>query len=206
MADLLTRYKDTITPTKRSAEVETYIIGAFLAHGLAGLSLRQLSASIVAQYRDKRLKKVKPGTVRQELGVLQHCFEVARSEWGIPLALNPVSQIAMPQASKPRNKRPTPEEIETLLAGCGRGRSLLMAPIIRFAIETAMRRGEIVAVRWAEVDAQRKILHIPVTKNGHPQTIPLTPTALEILAALPSDNDLVFPVSGNAIRLAWQRL
>ena len=65
VADLLPRYKDTITPTKRSAQVETYIIGAFLAHGLAGFSLRQLSAYVVAQYRDKRLKKVKPATVRQ---------------------------------------------------------------------------------------------------------------------------------------------
>jgi integrase len=206
VADLLTRYKDTITPTKRSAQVESYIIGAFLAHGLAECSLRHLSASAVARYRDERLKQVKPGTVRRELSVLQHCFEVARREWDIPLATNPVSQIAMPQASKPRNRRPTPEELETLLVGCGRGRSPLLAPIIRFAIETAMRRGEIVAVRWSEVDAQCKTLHIPVTKNGHPRTIPLTPTALEILAALPSDNDLVFPVSGNAIRLAWQRL
>jgi hypothetical protein len=97
--------KDTITPTKRSTQVETCIIGAFLAHGFAECSLRHLSASAVAQYRDEHLNKVKSGTVRQELNVLQHYFKMAHREWNIPLSTTPVSQIAMPQASKPRNRK-----------------------------------------------------------------------------------------------------
>jgi len=93
-----------------------------------------------------------------------------------------------------------------MVDGCERGRSPLLAPIIRFAIETGMRRGEIVNVRWEDIDFETSTLHIPITKNGHSRTIPLTEEAGGILKALPSADERVFPVSGNAIRLAWDRL
>jgi len=204
--DLLERYKATITPSKRSARMETYKIGIFLSHKIADCSLRTFTPSIVARYRDERLKRVQPGTVRRELAILHHCIEVARKEWDIPLAVNPVSQINMPAASKARNRRLTLEELDALLVGCERGRSPLLKPVILFSIETAMRRGELVAIRWVDVDAHCRTLHIPMSKNGHPRTIPLSPVAMDIINELPRDDERVFPISGNAIRLAWERL
>jgi integrase len=204
--DLLIRYKDTITPLKRGAKVESYKISQLLRHGLAECSLRVLTPSVIARYRDERLQNVRPGTVLRELAILRHCFEVARREWDIPIAINPVSQIAMPKASRPRERRLIDDEMGALLRGCDRGQSPLLKPLICFAIETGMRRGEIVALCWSDLDAQCKTLFVPMSKNGHSRTIPLTPAALEIFSELPRDDDRVFPISANAIRLAWGRL
>lgn len=204
--DLLIRYKDTIAPLKRGAKAESHKIVQLLRHGLAECSLRGLTLSVIARYRDERLLNVRPGTVLRELAILRHCFKVARREWDIPISVNPVSQITMPKASKPRERRVTSEEMEALFRGCDRGQSALLKPIISFAVETGMRRGEIVAMRWTNIDVQCKTLLIPITKNGHARTIPLTPVALEILNKLPRDDERIFPISGNAIRLAWGRL
>ena len=70
-----------------------------------------------------------------------------------------------------------------------------------------MRRGELVNILWEDIDFARRTLHIPHTKNGHPRTIPLSPRAIDILRQLHGSNEArVFPMSPNAVRLAWQRL
>jgi len=63
-----------------------------------------------------------------------------------------------------------------------------------------MRRGEILNIKQEHIKGQT--LLIPVTKNGHPRTIPLTKRALYILG----NTKLPFPMSANAVRLAWDRL
>ena len=109
----------------------------------------------------------------------------------------------MPNPSKARDRRTSLEEVETLIAGC---QHRLLHPIILFAIETGMRRGEIVAMRWDDLDLDAGTLHIPITKNGNSRTIPLTMMALQVLESLPRTDERIFPISGNAIRLAWERL
>ena len=69
-----------------------------------------------------------------------------------------------------------------------------------------MRRGEIVKARWSDLDWDTSTLHIPVTKNGFSRTIPLTKQALETLKSQPHDDECIFPITGNAVRLSWQRL
>ncbi len=84
-----------------------------------------------------------------------------------------------------------------------------MGSLLRFAIETGMRRGELVNARWQFVDWARRTLHIPETKNGHPRTIPLSGEAIRILRGILDgghDSVRIFPLSANAVRLAWGRL
>ncbi|WP_366526596.1 tyrosine-type recombinase/integrase [Acidiferrobacter sp.] len=57
--------------------------------------------------------------------------------------------------------------------------------LITWAIETAMRRGEIAAMRWEHLDRKAKVLLIPETKNGTPRRVPLSTAALAVLDALP---------------------
>ena len=72
--------------------------------------------------------------------------------------------------------------------------------IIEIAIETGMRRGEILNIKKEHIKADT--LLIPITKNGHQRTIPLTERAKYIL----NKSKLPFPMSANAVRLAWERL
>jgi integrase len=77
------------------------------------------------------------------------------------------------------------------------------------AIETGMRRGELLAIQWKHVNFDSGVLHIPITKTGKPRSIPLTDRAREILTerkSLPgTDARYAFPISANAFRLAWER-
>jgi integrase len=73
-----------------------------------------------------------------------------------------------------------------------------------------MRRGEILSLRWKDVDEQRATATLLETKNGHTRVFPLTDTALEILRSVsPEEKDRnakIFPVPANALRLSWERL
>ena len=66
--------------------------------------------------------------------------------------------------------------------------------------------GEIVAMQWDHIHWDNRTLHIPDTKNGYPRTIPLTSGAIEVLRELPQTDTSVMAITGNAIRLAWERL
>ena len=61
-------------------------------------------------------------------------------------------------------------------------------------------------MRWADVDLAGRTVHLPTTKNGWPRTVPLSSRAAALLKAIPREGDVVFDVSGNAVRLAWERL
>ena len=61
-------------------------------------------------------------------------------------------------------------------------------------------------MQWDHIHWDNRTLHIPDTKNGYPRTIPLTPRAIEVLRELPQTDTSVMAITGNAIRLAWERL
>ena len=108
LADLIRRYRDAVVPSHKSSLNETAVLNAFLRHSIAGLKLSELAPAHFAAYRDERLKKAKPGTIIRELGLIQHALEVARKEWGIPIAANPVKGITKPKADRPRDRRDRP--------------------------------------------------------------------------------------------------
>lgn len=85
-------------------------------------------------------------------------------------------------------------------------RNPLPAFVVELAIETGLRRRELLELLWANVDQDRRTAHIPTTKTGVPRTIPLTDAALAVIARLPRTDPRLFPLSENAFRLAWQRV
>ncbi|MFC5556502.1 tyrosine-type recombinase/integrase [Methylobacterium iners] len=206
MADLLARYEAEMTVKKRGTDRERYKLRVIRSHPIAGLPLAKLSTVAVSQYRDDRLRVVQGGTVRRELAILQHCLEVARKEWGTPLLTNPVQSVTLPEPSRARDQRLEAEAGQKLHAAIGSAHAWYLRPLMELAIETGMRRGELLALLWSHVSLEKRTAHLPITKNGHARTVALTPKAIEVLRALPRTDPRVFPVSGNAVRLAWERL
>ena len=206
LGSILVRYRDKVTPSKKGASVEAYRIGTWLDHPISKIPLSKLTPVLLAGYRDERLKLVQPGTVRTEFGLIRHIIEVARNEWGMPLAVNPVSKIKLPGETGARHRRLEEGEFQALMTASRKGRNQLLEPIILVAIETGMRRGEIVGACWSNLDLDQRTLHLPVTKNGHPRTIPLSTTAVKIIRKVPRTEERVFPMTANAVRLAWERL
>ncbi len=166
----------------------------------------------IARYRDQRLRKVSSATVKRELGILGHVFEVARKEWGIHIG-NPVREVKLPANGKARERRlragqdGEENEEHRLLHACQKARNPSLLPIVRLALETAMRRGEMIQLRWEHIDLNRRIAHLPDTKNGDSRTVPLSPTAVRVLRSLPrSLHDKVFPgLTTEAIQRSFVR-
>jgi integrase len=206
LADLVVRYLDSITPLKRTAQGERIALKAFLRRPICGLRLSDLSVADFARYRDERLKVIKPSSLARELTPIRHMFEIARKEWGLPIRSNPLTDLSIPDANTRRERRLREGELSCLIREADNSRNPYLAPLILFALVTGMRRGEILAMKWHDLDVAASGLLIPSSKNGHARVIPLIPEALKIVTDLPRTSGRVFPLSGNAVRLAWSRL
>lgn len=210
LGDLLTRYRDEISPTKRSAKTEIIRINALLRRDICHRTLAMLSSTDVAAYRDERLETVAPATIIRELNTISHAIEIAQREWGIHVPRNPVKLVRRPSPPKGRTRRLNGDEETQILEACDKGRNPWLKPLVILAVESGMRRGELLSLRWEHVDLGRRVAHLPLTKNGEARDVPLSSRAVATLRQLWEREDrdpaLVFPVSGNAIRLAWEHL
>ncbi|MBE0532380.1 MAG: site-specific integrase [Rhodospirillales bacterium] len=207
VGNLLIRYRDEVVSRKKCKPVETLVVNAMIRQPFSKVSLAAVTAAHFAEYRDKRSHSVSGTTIRRELSILQHAFDIARREWAIPLRTNPLKDVRKPSPNRARTRRLQSDEFDRLIGACAECRNALIEPFIRFAVETAMRRGEITRLRWEDINLERRILHIPETKNGDPRTIPLTKAAVATLRSLQTrENELAFPISDNALKCAWRRV
>ena len=96
-----------------------------------------------------------------------------------------------------------PSEKERLLTAALLQRNIYIASIIGFAIETGMRRSEILKLRWCDVDLENGFASLYDTKNGEDRRVPLTRRCIEVLQTAPKTHEQVFPISTTCLRLAW---
>ena len=220
LGELVARYRDTVTPHKRSAKGETIILNAFLRHPICSKKLSELTPNDFNRYRDERLPEVKPRSLKRMLCPIQNLFEVAKKDWGLPISRNPVSELKITCENDRRERRLQPGELETIKFAARRTRNPIILPIILFALETGLRRSELLAIQWRHIDWEGRSLSIPRAKNGHSRVIPLTHPALALLREKEREEGTqknrideregtqkrVFPTTPNALRLAWERL
>ncbi len=210
LADALQRYRLEVTPRKApaTAQRERLKIERMGRCSLAHIALSRLTGRDVADYiREREGQKVKSATVLSELATLSHLYTVARSAWGMPYLINPVplAKAARPKLPSGRERRLAAGEEDRLLSAA----SPEFGAVIRFALATAMRRGEIASLRWEHVDLGRRCLTISSdnAKNHAARTVPLSPTALDVLKTIPRRIDgSVFGMTVNSISLAWKRV
>ncbi|KPY50410.1 Shufflon-specific DNA recombinase [Pseudomonas savastanoi pv. retacarpa] len=215
---LIDRYISEIAPRHKGAYSEIKRLEALKRHPLSTRIVATLTSSDFARYRDERLKIRKGNTVKRELALFQCVIEVARREWGIHLAENPVRMVSRPSYNDERSRRLDPIEEQYMLGAlelCERradgtyadaSHNPWIRPIVQLAIETAMRRGEIFELRWKHVNLDRRTAHLPATKNGLPRTVPLSPKAIQLLKDLPrSLCGRVFPTTADALKKAFVR-
>jgi integrase len=208
LSDILVRYRDEVTIEKLSANSEIYLINAVLRSPMSNLLMCNLTVSHFHSYREKRLKKVKNGTVNRELGIIKHAIDTAKKEWGVPILTNPLDDLKKLKVQNSRSRRLTETEYELIQHHLAVTRNSELKDLIDLAIETGMRRGEILKMEWEDVQFETATLFIPTSKNGHSRMIPLTPKAVSLLVRLKSlpKRDTPFSISDNAAKLLWQRL
>lgn len=231
LGQIIEQYRDDVLgkdSEKRGAEKERGHLKVVLEDPACAIPMASLTSADIAKFRD-RMKAVEyaPATIVRRLNLIQTIIEHARREWRVHLATNPAQMVKRPAGADRKRERifapakPPPStgvsrgaplsEEQRLMTECDEDANRLLGPIVRFATLTAMRQGEIVGLRWSDIDLKNRTAIVRgafglVTKNGEIREVPLLPAAVSILERLErSDDDRVFPIDQNVLKMRYRR-
>lgn len=187
VAEAFQRYAREVSAQKKGARQELTRIKTWSDSRYGSKSLAELRSSDLAEYRDARLAEgVSTNTVRLSLALISHLYTVAIKDWGIEGLSNPVTKLRMPKGSRERDRRPTSAELEGLLKAAAAIHHELPV-VIEIAIETAMRRSELLTLRREHVKGKHALLED--TKNGSRRLVLLSLRARALIESLPARID-----------------
>ncbi len=181
-----------------------------IAPNLVDLSIYDFKPNDIAEWRNNRKKEVKVSTLRNEHAIYSAVFTYAMKELFL-IESNVWQSVSMPAKGKSRNQRILPEHQEILLntmewdgTTTPTNSRQYVAWAFLFALETAMRQGEILAMR--KVDIKEGFIHLPMTKNGESRNVPLSKEAKRLLALLPLENEKLLPIDKDILCAMWMRV
>lgn len=202
LAYILQRYLAEVSVRKLGFSQERSRINGLLSRPISTRILATLKSSDFSAYRESRLAVVCGSTVNKELNILGLVIDTARRDWSINMD-NPVRLIQRPKNNRPRDRRLCDGELEAILSAT---QSITLSSIVLFALETAMRRGEIAKAKWNHLKLAQRVLLVPETKTGVPRCIPLSCKAMAILHDLPRVNgEIIFGLRSDSISQAFER-
>lgn len=213
--DLLKRYLSEVTPAKPGARWEAIRINAFLKDPIAEKRLTALDRTHFADWRDRRLLKVAPGTVRREWTVMSGVCTKAIIDWRW-LDTHPMKGVKLPDKPDHRDRLISQDEIDKLVFCLGYSEdssldtvSARVGAAFLFAIETGMRAGEIAALTQGDLFLTERYVKIRGLTVGGRKTraakrdVPLSEAALSILRRL--THERVFNISTSSIDALFRR-
>jgi integrase len=210
--DLLERYRDEVSCTKRGERWERMRIGLMLRDPIAAVKLADMSAADFAAWRDRRLRQVSAASVLRERNLLSHAVNTAVRDWGW-LKSNVLKDVRMPADAPPRDRTLTEDEIERLLFALGYDRdeapvtiSARVGAAMLFAIETGMRAGEIAGLSWADINLEKRTARVRGGKTASAKrAVPLSAEALRLLRQIPRDTGSVFGLASGQIDALFRK-
>jgi len=175
----------------------------FLEANFGGMLLSKITPWHIEEYKRKRIEgeiklppepgskkrkewKVKPATINRELACLKHMFSLAK-KWKMADE-NPVKEVQFFQEQQIEMRILTRDEIDRLV-NCANPR---LRPILIIALNTGMRKGEILHLRWSDVDFDNHYLFLKQTKSNRPRKIPMSGFVAYVLRAIKRIGEFVF--------------
>lgn len=212
LADALERYWQEVAKFKKHPDQERRRINHWLRQSISRYALANLRGSEFARYRDERRESGRAeNTIRLELALVSHLFEIARKEWGMESLQNPLRNIRKPSGSAERDRRLQPGEYEAIKAELKKSDNPWVQHLFDFAIETALRQGMLFNLHWDWVDLPRRHIAIPADyrlcgNKGVPSFLPLSTRAIQVLETLPkSASGKIFDTTQNALVMVWKK-
>lgn len=142
---------------------------------LGSMALNHINGDVIWTIVQGELKKGnKPATVNRYLATIRNLLRMARDEWQW---IDTFPKIRLLSGEVERDRWLTREEAERLIRCCAPH----LAALVRFALATGCRAGEITGLEWNRVDLDRKTAWLNQTKNGTPRGVPLNEDAVEVL-------------------------
>ena len=197
LAEAVKRYRAERLPELSPGAQETYDAHLrFWASKLGRLKLSELRPDRIAACRDElRAEGRKPSSCNRYLAALGAVLTRAVKHWHW-LSINPVGQVAKLTENNARKRFLTEPELARLLGACRDSSSADLLPAVLLAIGTGCRRGELLGLRWRDVDLSAEVITLTDTKNGDARTLPIPAAVLPMLRArkAAADSSVVLPL------------
>lgn len=217
VSEMIERYETNVLPNKPKNIKNQKTHLAWWKDEIGYYMLSDVSSAMITQCRDKLLseeisggKMRSPGTVARYMTTMSYVMNLAMKEWEW-IEINPFSRVKKPTEPRGRVRFLDDSERERLLETCLASSHKSLYAIVVLAISTGMRQGEILNLKWKDIDLSRSRLVLHETKNNERRAIPIVGRAKDVLTKLSKirriDSQLVFP--GNdpeqptRIRKAW---
>ena len=195
------RYLDFAKANKRSWLRDEQIM-KHLSAFFGNMLLRDVGPLPIERYKLERIQVVAPATVNREIALLKHLFNVAE-DWGMHRGRNPVKRVKFLSENNLQFRSLTEEEESRLLQCC----SPYLQDLVTFAIHTGMRLGDILKLKWEEVDIGRDAITFLVQKTQRILELPLYSQAATVVRAWHGIRkcDYVFynPETGDQFKDLW---
>jgi len=176
---LVERYREYAVGYKRAWDEEKYILEMF-AKEFGGTPLSQITTWQIEKWKSDRRKDVKPGTVNRQLTVIKHMFKVA-VEWGLT-TVNPAAPVKRLPVDDQRTRFLTEDEIQNLLKACEEQiTSPWLLPLVTLALNTGARQGELLGLRYEDIDQEQGLIYFGRTKNRRLKTVPMNDAVTEAI-------------------------
>jgi integrase len=218
LGQLVDRYIRDVFPTKEKSRVKQTAQLLWWKGQIGALSLADITPALIVEKRDELAKGITrskrprgPATVVRYLAALSHAFTIAVKEWGW-LEDSPMRKVTKPKEPRGRLKFLSEDERHRLLAACKQSSNKYLYTIVVLALSTGMRQGEILNLRWSNVDLEKGRIVLYETKNSEIRVVPLTGHALALIRELDKtrriDTTLLFPGKENPqkpldFRFSW---
>lgn len=220
IGDAFDRYEKEVSSTKRGHRFEALrlaAIGKWEVNSKPFRDMRLVDATseVLGKWRDYRINtdKMSGSTVNRELNLLSNVFAIAAKEWKW-IAASPTTNVRRPKESEPRDRLYTDQEIERICFALGfdldgeeqvKTVSQRIAAAFLFAIETAMRAGEICGL--LPHDVAGRVATLTETKNGTKRKVPLSKRAVELLEMLPppQSNGTLFDITAKSLDALFRK-
>ena len=226
-ADVIRKYAKMYTPIKEGAANELIIINRILRdEAWVQLAPHEITLEVLTEYRDNRLQTIKPSTLKREYAIIKHCAKTAKAMGFDGVDVEVFRNLIIPKVYDREIKRITDADLAKLVktAASGRFRAKYMPPLIKLAVDTGIRRGELCQLVWSEIDLKNSVINLPATKtkSGQPRQVTLTTLGREalrdlfVLATTPyktkkvpsrnGPNDPVIPATARAVSDSWEHV
>ena len=200
LGDLIIRYRDEITPTKKGWKCETHKLNLMLKHKIAKRRILDLRTKHVLEFKREIMIGRASSTINKYIHYVYTIWGVAKLDWDIALPpRNPASLVKKEKVKDKIDRILTIEEYQDLLEACSKSNLGLLSDMTEFAYITAMRFGEITKLASKDINFTKRLAKLRDTKNGEDRIVPLTNRALEI-ANKYRFRDKLFPIQRDKFR------
>ncbi|WP_461534707.1 tyrosine-type recombinase/integrase [Spongorhabdus nitratireducens] len=223
LGTLIEKYQKEIYPLKPWGRTKHYVLDLLLHSALAAKNVYEIKAAdIITHCKSRKEAGAGPATIAHDISYLRAVLATAKPNWEINVDASAIDDAMLFLSShnlighsKPRDRRPTREEVKQIRSALEKRQSarqstIPLVDIFDFSIQSCMRIGEVCRILWEDLDLSRKAIKVrdrkdPRHKKGNDLTIPLLGETMEIIQRQQMVSDRIFPYDPRSVSAAFQR-